>query len=42
MFAIVSPNTGILDWAQVSNSFGENFAKAGGDIYTNYHVRKMT
>ncbi|KXJ07577.1 L-2-hydroxyglutarate dehydrogenase, mitochondrial [Exaiptasia diaphana] len=42
MFAIVSPNTGIVDWAQVSNSYGENFKKAGGDIYTSYHVNDFS
>ena len=37
--AILSPNTGIVDWAQVARSYGEDFKVAGGDIHTNYEVR---
>lgn len=36
--AILSPNTGILDWAEVARSYGNDFKKAGGDIYTGYEV----
>ena len=36
--AILSPNTGILDWAEVAKSYGADFKKAGGDIYTGYEV----
>ena len=37
--AILSPNTGIVDWAEVAQSYGEDFKKAGGEIYTGYEVR---
>lgn len=37
--AILSPNTGIVDWAEVARSYGEDFKKAGGEIYTGYEVR---
>ena len=37
--AILSPNTGILDWAEVARNYGDDFKKAGGDIYTGYEVR---
>lgn len=39
MSAILSPNTGIVDWAEVARSYGDDFKKAGGDIYTGYEVR---
>ena len=38
MFAIHSPNTGIIDYAEVTRMYGEDFKKAGGDIYTSYEV----
>ncbi|EDO34943.1 predicted protein [Nematostella vectensis] len=38
MFAIVSPNTGIVDWAQVALAYGDDFRKGGGDIFTGYEV----
>lgn len=37
--AILSPNTGILDWAEVAKSYGTDFKNAGGDIYTGYEVK---
>lgn len=37
--AILSPNTGILDWAEVAKSYGADFKKAGGDIYPGFEVR---
>lgn len=40
--AILSPNTGILDWAEVARSYGDDFKKAGGDIYTGYEVTDFT
>lgn len=40
--AILSPNTGILDWAEVAKSYGTDFKNAGGDIYTGYEVTDFT
>lgn len=40
--AILSPNTGIVDWAEVARSYGEDFKKAGGKIYTGYEVTDFT
>ena len=40
--AIFSPNTGILDWAEVARNYGADFKKAGGDIYTGFEVRLMS
>ena len=40
--AILSPNTGIVDWAEVARSYGEDFKKAGGEIYTGYEVRRYS
>ena len=40
--AILSPNTGIVDWAEVARSYGEDFKKAGGEIYTGYKVRRYS
>ncbi|XP_058970075.2 L-2-hydroxyglutarate dehydrogenase, mitochondrial-like [Pocillopora verrucosa] len=40
--AILSPNTGIVDWAEVARSYGEDFKKAGGEIYTGYEVTDFT
>ena len=42
MAAIFSPNTGILDWAEVARNYGADFKKAGGDIYTGFEVRLMS
>lgn len=36
--AILSPNTGIVDWAEVAKSYGADFKEAGGDIYTGFEV----
>jgi len=36
--AIWSPETGIVDWAQVTRSYGWNFVKSGGKIHTNFNV----
>ncbi|KAJ7379936.1 L-2-hydroxyglutarate dehydrogenase, mitochondrial [Desmophyllum pertusum] len=40
--AILSPNTGIVDWAEVARNYGDDFKKAGGDIYTGYEVTDFT
>ncbi|KAK2553806.1 L-2-hydroxyglutarate dehydrogenase [Acropora cervicornis] len=36
--AILSPNTGIVDWAEVAKSYGADFKEAGGDIYTGFET----
>ena len=36
--AIWSPVTGIVDWAQVALSYGDDVREAGGDIYTGREV----
>jgi len=28
-----------LDWAEVARNYGDDFKKAGGDVYTGYEVR---
>ncbi|XP_015751252.1 PREDICTED: L-2-hydroxyglutarate dehydrogenase, mitochondrial-like [Acropora digitifera] len=40
--AILSPNTGIVDWAEVAKSYGADFKEAGGDIYTGFEVTDFT
>ncbi|XP_072170956.1 L-2-hydroxyglutarate dehydrogenase, mitochondrial-like [Diadema setosum] len=37
--AIHSPNTGIVDWAQVARYYGTNFKKHGGSIFLNFEVK---
>uniref|UniRef100_T1J5V5 L-2-hydroxyglutarate dehydrogenase, mitochondrial n=1 Tax=Strigamia maritima TaxID=126957 RepID=T1J5V5_STRMM len=37
--AIWSPHTGIVDWARVTRSFGNNFQKFGGKIHFNFNVK---
>ncbi|XP_071490554.1 L-2-hydroxyglutarate dehydrogenase, mitochondrial-like [Diadema antillarum] len=37
--AIHSPNTGIVDWAQVARYYGTNFQKHGGSIFLNFEVK---
>ncbi|CAG2161309.1 unnamed protein product [Oppiella nova] len=39
--AIWSPHTGIVDWAQVNQSFGKDFESMGGKIYTNFKANKF-
>lgn len=39
--AIWSPHTGIVDWAQVNESFGRDFESSGGKIYTEFEVNKF-
>ncbi|CAH1791251.1 unnamed protein product [Owenia fusiformis] len=36
--AIHSPITGIVDWGEVTVSYGTNFKKLGGEIMTNFEV----
>lgn len=40
--AIWSPVTGIVDWAQVALSYGDDVREAGGDIYTGREVTAIT
>ena len=37
--AIHSPNTGIVDWSQVAQSYAEDFKEAGGTIFTGSKVK---
>lgn len=39
--AIWSPETGIVDWGQVTKSYGENFQKLDGKIHPNFPVVKF-
>ena len=39
--AIWSPHTGIVDWAMVNQSFGNDFQAMGGTIYTEFEVKKF-
>lgn len=39
--AIWSPETGIVDWGRVTQSYGENFQKLGGSIHLNFPVAKF-
>ncbi|GBL85352.1 L-2-hydroxyglutarate dehydrogenase, mitochondrial [Araneus ventricosus] len=36
--AILSPNTGIVDWGQVTKSFADDCKERGADIYLNFPV----
>ena len=36
--AIHSPNTGIVDWRRVAQSFGKDFSDNGGTIITGFQV----
>lgn len=40
--AIWSPQTGIVDWGLVTQSYGNDFKVAGGDIFLNFTVKKFT
>ncbi|XP_014772158.1 L-2-hydroxyglutarate dehydrogenase, mitochondrial [Octopus bimaculoides] len=40
--AIHSPHTGIVDWRQVALSYGENFKKCGGHIFTDFAANKFS
>lgn len=39
--ALWSPETGIVDWAEVTRSYGSNFTKSGGKIYLNFCVNQF-
>lgn len=36
--ALWSPQTGIVDWAQVCKQYGEDFKEKGGEIFLNFEV----
>ena len=38
--AIHSPNTGIVDYVQVTRSYAEDFKQAGGKVFTSSQVNK--
>lgn len=40
--AIWSPNTGIVDWGRVNQSYAEDFARGGGQVLTSFEVAKFT
>lgn len=39
--AIWSPNTGIVDWGLVNRTYGSDFEKQGGRIFTQFEVTKF-
>lgn len=39
--AIWSPHTGIVDWKLVNQHYGQDFCKAGGEIYTSFAVSSI-
>lgn len=39
--AIWSPQTGIVDWAVVTRSYGQDFKQAGGDVFVEFEVKKF-
>ena len=38
--AIHSPYTGIVDYKQVTNSYGKDFQSRGGHVYTGFKVKR--
>ncbi|CAG7825407.1 unnamed protein product [Allacma fusca] len=42
LMAVWSPETGIVDWGRVTQSYGDNFEKAGGRIFLNFAVKKLS
>ena len=38
--AIHSPNTGIVDYAEVTKSYAEDFKQAGGKVFTSSEVNQ--
>lgn len=38
LMAIHSPNTGIVDYAEVTKSYAEDFKQVGGKVFTNSEV----
>lgn len=41
LMAIYSPETGIVDFAQVTRSYASDFLATGGKIHTNFLVSKF-
>ena len=41
LMAIHSPNTGIVDYAEVTKSYADDFKQAGGKVFTNSKVKKL-
>ncbi|EEC02807.1 NAD dehydrogenase, putative [Ixodes scapularis] len=39
--ALWSPHTGIVDWAEVTQSYGRDFVKQGGDVLLNFPVKSL-
>ena len=39
--AIHSPNTGIVDYAEVTKSYADDFKQAGGKVFTNSKVKTL-
>jgi 2-hydroxyglutarate dehydrogenase len=39
--ALYSPQTGIVDWAEVARSYAKNFAQSGGQIFLDHEVTKF-
>lgn len=39
--ALWSPNTGIVDWAEVNRAYGEDFRQAGGTVLTRFEVTRF-
>ncbi|CAN7999816.1 unnamed protein product [Ixodes hexagonus] len=39
--ALWSPHTGIVDWGLVTQSYGRDFAKQGGDVLLNFPVKSL-
>ncbi|XP_030384246.1 L-2-hydroxyglutarate dehydrogenase, mitochondrial [Scaptodrosophila lebanonensis] len=40
--ALHSPHTGIVDWALVTEYYGQDFKRAGGDIFLDFKVDKFS
>nr|XP_016945307.1 L-2-hydroxyglutarate dehydrogenase, mitochondrial isoform X1 [Drosophila suzukii] len=40
--ALHSPHTGIVDWGLVTQHYGQDFTRSGGDIYLDFNVSKFT
>ncbi|KAM7289358.1 L-2-hydroxyglutarate dehydrogenase, mitochondrial [Ixodes scapularis] len=39
--ALWSPHTGIVDWGEVTQSYGRDFVKQGGDVLLNFPVKSL-
>lgn len=39
--ALWSPHTGIVDWALVTQHYGEDFVRAGGSVYVDFEARRF-